>query len=165
MNASNILSSLFIRRTYLCRSSHGIQLPTLRTPLSSSSSSSSIYLNSASDDTYGPSAASASILSLPYLEAIAKETMRIHSVAPLLPLGDPALWDAPEKFMQSCLRFVGSKMDVKGQDFELLPFGSGRRMCPGYNSGLKMIQLILANLLHVFTWRLPDGMTGVLGRS
>ncbi|TVU05643.1 hypothetical protein EJB05_48812, partial [Eragrostis curvula] len=49
---------------------------------------------------------------------------------------------------------------VKGQDFELLPFSSDRRMCPGSNLGLKMIQLILANLLHGFTWRLPDGMTG-----
>jgi cytochrome P450 len=55
-------------------------------------------------------------------------------------------------------RFLGSKIDVKGQDFELLPFGSGRRMCPGYNLGLKVIQVSLANLLHGFAWRLPDGM-------
>ena len=69
---------------------------------------------------------------------------------------DPALWDAPEEFMLE--RFVGSKIDVKGQDFELLPFGSGRRMCPGYNLGLKEIQLSLANLLHGFAWRLPEGV-------
>ncbi|OEL19400.1 Cytochrome P450 CYP736A12 [Dichanthelium oligosanthes] len=127
----------------------------------------------------------ADIPSLPYLEAIVKETMRIHPVAPLLaprlsredtsvdgydiPAGtrvlvnvwaigrDPALWgDASEEFVPE--RFVGSGVDVKGQDFELLPFGSGRRMCPGYTLGLKMVQLTLANLLHAFAWRLPDGV-------
>jgi cytochrome P450 len=123
--------------------------------------------------------------SLPYVEAIVKETMRVHPVAPLLaphvaredasvggydiPAGtrvlvnvwtiarDPALWDSPEEFMPE--RFIGSKIDVKGQDFELLPFGSGRRMCPGYSLGLRVIQVSLANLLHGFAWRLPDGMT------
>jgi cytochrome P450 len=55
-------------------------------------------------------------------------------------------------------RFVGSGVDVKGQDLELLPFGSGRRMCPGYALGLKMVQVTLANLLHAFACRLPDGV-------
>jgi len=122
---------------------------------------------------------------LPYIEAILKETFRLHPVAPTLvphlaredasvdgfdiPAGtavfvnvwwigrDPALWDAPEEFMPE--RFLGSKLDVKGQDYELLPFGSGRRMCPGYSLGLKVIQVSLANLLHGFTWSLPNGMT------
>lgn len=121
---------------------------------------------------------------LPYVEAIVKETMRMHPVAPMLvprlsredasvggydiPAGtrvlvsvwsigrDPTLWDAPEEFMPE--RFLGSKIDVKGQDFELLPFGSGRRMCPGYSLGLKVIEVSLANLLHGFAWRLPDGV-------
>ncbi|XP_077230472.1 trimethyltridecatetraene synthase-like [Tasmannia lanceolata] len=123
---------------------------------------------------------------LPYIEAIMKETMRMHPVAPMLvprlsredsvidgydiPAGtrvlvnvwtigrDPTIWDAPEEFRPE--RFIGSEIDVKGQDFELLPFGSGRRMCPGYTLGLKVIQLTLANLLHGFKWKLPEKMTG-----
>ncbi|XP_052182809.1 trimethyltridecatetraene synthase-like [Diospyros lotus] len=119
---------------------------------------------------------------LPYIEAIVKETMRMHPVAPMLvprfsredcqvagydiPKGtrvlvnvwtigrDPSLWDEPEEFRPE--RFIGKAIDVKGQDYELLPFGSGRRMCPGYSLGLKVIQASLANLLHGFTWSLPD---------
>ncbi|OEL32138.1 Flavonoid 3'-monooxygenase [Dichanthelium oligosanthes] len=121
---------------------------------------------------------------LPYLQAIVKESLRMHPVAPLLtprvaredaavggydiPKGtcvfvnawamsrEPALWDAPEEFSPE--RFLGSKIDVKGHSYELMPFGSGRRMCPGYSLGLKVVQMGLANLLHGFTWGLPEGM-------
>ncbi|GJN31540.1 hypothetical protein PR202_gb19951 [Eleusine coracana subsp. coracana] len=124
------------------------------------------------------------IPNLPYFDAIVKETMRTHPVAPLLtprqsredtsidgydiPAGtrvlinimaicrDPKVWDAPMEFRPE--RFIGSSVDVRGQDLELLPFGSGRRMCPGHTLGLKMVQVTLANLLHAFHWKLPDGM-------
>ena len=71
---------------------------------------------------------------------------------------DPSVWDSPEEFRPE--RFLASDsnsnkaFDVKGQCFELLPFGSGRRMCPGYSLGLKMISSSLANLLHGFNWKL-----------
>lgn len=122
--------------------------------------------------------------SLPFIRAIAKETMRLHPVAPMLvprraredckvagydiPEGarvlvnvwtigrDPAIWDKPNEFCPE--RFIGKEIDVKGHDFELLPFGSGRRMCPGYSLGLKVIESSLANLLHGFNWKLPSSV-------
>ena len=121
---------------------------------------------------------------LPYIEAIVKETMRKHPVAGLLAphlavqdcdvagykiqkgtrvfintwsIGrDSSIWDAPEEFCPE--RFLGKAIDVKGQSFELLPFGSGRRMCPGYSFGLKVISSTLANMLHGFNWKLPENM-------
>ncbi|KAL6657926.1 hypothetical protein ACP70R_005706 [Stipagrostis hirtigluma subsp. patula] len=68
---------------------------------------------------------------------------------------DPAEWDSPGEFRPE--RFIDSGVDVKGQDFKLLPFGSARRMCPGIGLGLKLVHVTLANLLHAFAWRLPDG--------
>ncbi|KAL4613779.1 hypothetical protein ACB092_07G005000 [Castanea dentata] len=121
---------------------------------------------------------------LPYIDAIMKETMRKHPVAGLLAphlaiqdcdvagykirkgtrvfintwsIGrDPSIWEAPEEFRPE--RFMGKDIDVKGQNFELLPFGSGRRMCPGYSLGLKVVSSTLANMLHGFNWKLQDNM-------
>ncbi|GAY49425.1 hypothetical protein CUMW_119000 [Citrus unshiu] len=77
---------------------------------------------------------------------------------------DPALWESRNEFFPKI--FLGKSINVEGNDFEFLPFGAGRRMCPGYsdglNHGLKVIQSSLANLLHRFTWKLPGNMSNNL---
>ena len=53
-------------------------------------------------------------------------------------------------------RFLGRTVDLRGGDFDLIPFGGGRRICPGMPLAIRMVHLILASLLNQFTWRLPD---------
>ncbi|XP_028784713.1 flavonoid 3'-monooxygenase [Neltuma alba] len=124
------------------------------------------------------------MVQLPYIKAIVKETMRLHPALPTLipresredckiegydlPKGtqvalnvwaigrDPTVWVRPNEFEPE--RFIGGPtkdIDVHGHDFELLPFGAGRRMCPGYPLGLKVILSSVANLVHGFNWKLP----------
>ncbi|KAL6322108.1 hypothetical protein AAG906_005045 [Vitis piasezkii] len=124
------------------------------------------------------------ISKFPYLQAIVKETFRLHPPAPLLvphkaetdveicgftvpknsqvlinawAIGrDPSTWSNPNAFVPE--RFLGCDIDVKGRDFELIPFGAGRRICLGLPLAHRMVHLILASLLHSYAWKLDDGM-------
>ncbi|KAJ8632322.1 hypothetical protein MRB53_025658 [Persea americana] len=69
---------------------------------------------------------------------------------------DPKVWENPLTFSPE--RFLNSSVDYKGNDFEFTPIGAGRRICPGLPLGSRVVELIIATLIHTFDWSLPDGM-------
>ncbi|PIA50863.1 hypothetical protein AQUCO_01200264v1 [Aquilegia coerulea] len=120
-----------------------------------------------------------------YMKMVIKETLRLHIPGPFLvpresiqdakihgydiPANttvivnawaiarDPLYWEYPEKFIPK--RFLNSSVDYKGQDFQFIPFGAGRRACPAINFAIPDMELPLANLLYHFDWTLPNGTT------
>lgn len=123
---------------------------------------------------------------LPYLSAVVRETLRLHMAIPLLvphmnlhqaKLGgydipaeskilvnawylanNPELWDKPDVFDPE--RFLGKEnIFANGNDFRYLPFGVGRRSCPGIILAMPIVSLVLGRLVQTFELLPPPGQS------
>ncbi|KAL6177531.1 hypothetical protein ACLB2K_049057 [Fragaria x ananassa] len=123
------------------------------------------------------------ITKMHYFKCVLQETLRLHPAAPLLVprettedvgLGgyhipaktrvfvnafaiqrDTEFWERPDEFLPE--RFESGLVDIKGENFHYIPFGGGRRGCPGQAFGVASAEYVLANLLYRFDWKLPSG--------
>ncbi|CAL5192571.1 unnamed protein product [Lathyrus oleraceus] len=122
------------------------------------------------------------ISKLTFLQAIVKETFRLHPPIPLLlphkcdgivnilgfnvpknaqvlvniwAMGrDSTIWKNPNVFLPE--RFLECDVNYKGNNFELIPFGAGKRICPGLPLANRTVHLVVASLIHNFEWNLAD---------
>nr|AKH04263.1 putative hydroxylase [Taxus baccata] len=136
----------------------------------------------------GAAVKEADIEKLPYLQAVVKETLRLHTPIPLLvphmnlddaSLGgfsipreskvvvnawwlanNPEWWDDPSEFRPE--RFMEEERETEAAvggkvDFRFLPFGMGRRSCPGIILALPVLGLVIGRLLQNFELIPPPG--------
>ncbi|XP_058102001.1 cytochrome P450 71A1-like [Magnolia sinica] len=127
------------------------------------------------------------LVHMKYLKSVVKEALRLHPPLPLLvpresmkdvkiqgydipaktrvivnawTIGrDSKSWEQPEEFQPERFLSSSSHIDFTGHDFELIPFGAGRRGCPGIQFAIAKVELVLANLLYHFDWEMPNGAT------
>ncbi|KAL0535358.1 hypothetical protein IC582_029687 [Cucumis melo] len=125
------------------------------------------------------------IQKMEYMQCVIKESLRLHPPIPLLVpresmanveiegyyipsktrvfvnawaiQRDSQCWDNPNEFIPERFMDRTNSADYKGQNFEFIPFGSGRRKCPGLSFGIASFEFVLANVLYWFDWKLPNG--------